>query len=795
MNHLKHAFRFIIRDKFHTVLNVLGLTLGLICSIIVYMYAHTEINYDNHYTNADRIYRVSSDYVTSGKDIRFASASPSLGYKLANEYPEIEAFVRINQIGTHKIEIGDQYFYESKFVFADTNTFELFDYKFIYGDPKTCLNEPSNIVLTEKTAKKYFGDEYAIGKIVRGNNTSLKVSAVIEDQPDNCHLKADAYISYLLLDKDAQLTSIEWSLYEPRNEQTFILTTPRFTFEQFYEKWPAFYQKHCSEDEKNYNQVFKPIFQKLTEVHYHPMDLRFDDPKGNSTNLYVIISMGILIIILSCINYVNMSTARYGRRTKEIGVKKAVGASRWILIRQFMLESYILTFISIDLALVIVELILSRSNFNTILNVNLNLAAFTNPNQFVVLIIIFICIGGLSGFYPAFYLSSVSTIKSLTGKIKKGRSGKIVRNILVSLQFIISITVIIVTLFMNYQVNFLKNKDLGFDKENIMVVELNDTLITNNYNLLEAELMRNPNISSVSVSYSRPGQFGSGLYTYENSNHEFEEHNLTIAYVSHTFMETLNIKLAYGRAFDVKNSNEFTTAVLVNESMVRFMKWDDPIRMRVRTNRNFEARVVGVVKDFSFSSLHEKIAPLVLRGHYSVVGSLLIKINGNIQNTVKQVKEQLEILSPGNTLTHSFLEQELNEYYIADEQQSKLIQLISILCVIVSLIGLFGLTSFTAISRTKEVGIRKAIGSSTLQIVLLLFKEVFILVVIAFIVAIPISYYFINIWLENFAFRADINIWIFAIVFVLSVFIASITALYHTIRVAISNPVNALRYE
>jgi len=791
IKHIKLAIRFIIRDKLHSFLNIMGLTLGLVCSIIIFLYAKNELSFDRHHAKADRIYRIGTNVVTSGKDVKFALASPSFGYKLCQEYPGIETFVRFETLPRGLFRYEDKSFYEEGFAAVDTNIFEVFDYEFIMGDPNTCLSDPYSVVLTESLAKKYFGDDDPMGKVMDVEQSyPLKVTGVIKDPPANVHMPLKGLIPYSLVDE--QIHSLDWILFEISG-YTYLLFHEDFSMEQFWEKWPDFYEKYCAEDAVDYGQVLKPIMQKMPDIHYGE-ELRADYPVGNRGNLYIILSIGILVLILSCINYINMATARLGRRTKEIGMKKVLGASRRTLVQQFLTESFLLTFIALDIALLIVEFVLSKTNFNALLHVELKLGFTSDPMLWAFLILLFLVIGLLAGTYPAYYLSSVTPIKSLQGLFKKGRSGKIMRNILVTTQFVISITVIILTLFMNYQLDYMKGRNPGFEAENVVSTPVRDSIVTQNFDAIKAEFMQNPNIASVTASWSRPGSPSTGLYKIENED-GFEEQNFHVFFTSYNFLETLDIELLEGRDFSKDYGTDMDEAVVVNESLVRFMGWDDPIGMKINQSTYFKARVIGVVKDFNFQSLHSEIKPLIIRLQNEVGGRLLIKFNGDPNIVVPQIEEQWNRINPNRPFMCSFLQVEWFSLYEEDAEQNALIQIFSLICILISLIGLFGLTSFTVISRTKEVGIRKALGASTSQIVLKLLKEIAILVTLAFIIAAPLAYFIIQQWLLNFAFRADISPWLFIVVFLGAILIALGTALYHMVKVSVSNPVEALRYE
>lgn len=794
-------------------MNIIGLSIGIACGIIILLYLQNELTYDKYHEKADRIYRIGTNVITSGQPVKFAAASPALGPRLKEEYPEIEESVRIVPLPEILFNVGEKTFYEGNIAFADPSFFYVFNHKFIQGDPKRCLKDPGNIVLTESLANKYFGYDDPIGNFIKVENEHLaKVTGVIEDLPRNSHLPLHGLISFSTLDEIyPDQNFLDWPMFELAG-YTYLLVDKTFSLQKFSQKFPAFYDKYIAEDAKIYKQVFEPILQKLTDIHYGT-SIRGDYPLGNKVYIYAFFSVGILILSLACINYINFATAQSAVRAKEVGLKKALGAKRRTLILQVLTESLLAAFAGLIIAFAMVELIINLPPFNELINVTLQHEFINNPLFIFGSIALFMIIGILSGTYPAFYISSISPTKALSGNFRSGKQGLSIRRSLVALQFIVSITVVAVTLFMNDQINFMRNKDLGFKKENVVSIRLRDEDVIKSVPAIKEELLKNPSIISVTTGNNRPGKLNTGLYRFEGQT-GMEEHNFWVFRVDYDYLKTLGLELVAGRAFNKTYPEDRNKAVIVNEKLVEVMGWDKPLGKRImqgipddlagiRPDRHrfwahadFDAKVIGVVRDFNFHSLHNEIRPLVMRMQQKTAGSLIVRFKGeSILKSMAFLEKKWKQINPHRPFIHSFLDEELDGLYKTDRQQNKLIRVFSYICILISCLGLLALTSFNLVRRTKEIAIRKVNGASAIGIVAMLFKEIFYLVAVASIFAIPIAIILINMWLQNFAYRTGINILIFVVTTIAALIIAFLTSSYHCIRVARTNPVNSLRYE
>jgi putative ABC transport system permease protein len=798
-NYLVFTSRLIKRDKFHYFLNFLGLSTGIACCIIIMLFLRNELTYDRHHENADRIYRISSNYVTSGKPLLYAITSPALGPRLKEEYPEIEEYVRIFPLPEMLFCFDNKRIYQERLVLADPSILEVFTHPLLRGNKQTCLEDPNTVVLTETLARKYFGDENPMGKIIQVENQGdFMVTGVMKDPPRNSHIPIEGIISYSTWDTDQQ--SLRWSMYEVFG-YTYVLLPENYDLAAFYEKFPVFYEKYFKADEETYGQVYKPIFLKLKDIHYNSFGFRGEMPLGNKSYLYAFFFIGIFILVLACVNYVNMATARFSTRVREIGMKKVLGSGKRNLIFQLLGESLLVSFIAMIFAYGAVLLFLTP--FNQRLELNLETWMLLDPALITAVLGLFLLIGILSGIYPAFYLSSIRSVTAISGGFSSGRTGVQMRRILVTFQFVISIGVVIITLFMNRQIEFMRHRDLGFKKENVVSIRLRDNDVISKIQAFKQELIQHPDIISVATGIGQPGAPNTGLYRFE-SRESMEEHNYFVLWGGFDFIQTLGAEIVDGRDLDPSYSTDRQKGFIVNETLVRFMEWDNPIGKRVIQGTHTDGHVIGVVKDFHFTSLHNKIEPMLIRMISrpednmpgSIPDRLLVRLKSqDLTDTMKWLEERWNKFNPNRPFIFSFLDDSFDRLYDADRRQNRLVKIFSYICIVISLLGLLGLSSFTSLRRTKEVALRKILGASAAQIVLIMFREIFFLIVVSIGIAIPVSLLFIDMWLGRFAYRTGISPVLLGAAAIGAILVAFLTASYHSIKVAHTDPVDNLRYE
>lgn len=793
------AFRLLRRDKLHSIINTIGLSIGIACCIIIMMYLQNELSYDQYHEKADRIYRLGIKITMGDQSESFAQSSWSIGKRLKDEYPEIENYVRIEPFNDVLFKYKDKLFYEDEMALADPSIFEIFSFKFIHGDPATCLKEPGNLVLTATLARKYFGDQNPIGKIIQlGNKYDCDVTAVVEDMPHNSHIRLNALVAMASLSVVAPEVDFDNLPLMEADCFTFLLVKEGFSLKNFLEKFKSFRTKFIVKEEKRYHQKYDPIFLKLADIHYGPK-LRFDHPTGNKAYIYAFFTIGIFILALACINYINLATARALVRAREIGIKKILGADKRHLVFQLLAESLIATLIALLIAVALVELTISAPFFNQLLNGSLQPGLLNNPFFIYGILGLWLFIGLFSGLYPAFYFSSILPAKALCGTLTYAKSESLIRRSLVTFQFIISIAVAAFALFMNDQIDYMRNRQMGFNKENVVSIKLHEDANLDKIPGILTELRRHPDIISISTAHTRPGHAWTGLISVEGNN-GMEERNFYRFLVNYDFLETLGIELLKGRDFDEKRLSDKSNAVIVNEKLVEDMGWENPIGKRLTRGLpdkpGFSGEVIGVVKNFNYFSLHHEIEPLWLSLQHKIGGSIILRINGKrVAQLMDILEENWKKIHPGYPFVYSFLDKEFDRFYDADRKQNQLINIFSFMCIVISCLGLLGLASFSTSRRIKEVAIRKIHGASATRIILMLFKEILYLMVMASFLAIPLALAFIHMWVGNFAYRSDINVLIFFVTAVTALIIAFLTAGYHCIRVARSNPVDTLRYE
>ena len=793
------ALRLLQRDKLHSIINIIGLSIGIACCIIIMMYLQNELTYDQYHENADRIYRMGIKITMDDQSAEYPMVSWSFGKRLKEAYPEIEDYVRIKPYSGVLFKFEEKVFYEDEIALADPSIFKIFSFKFICGDPATCLDKPGNLILTKTLARKYFGDQNPIGKIIQlGNEYDCDVTAVVEDMPPNSHMRLNALVSMASLSVIAPDVDFDNLPFMEADCFTFLLVDDGFSLNNFLEKFKSFRQKYIAEEENRYHQTYNPIFQKLADIHYGP-ELRFDYPKGNRAYVYAFFTIGIFILVLACINYINLATARSLVRAREIGIKKILGSGRRHLVFQLLAESLTATLIALLIAIALVELIISVPFFNQLLTGSLKLDLLNNPFFLYSVLGLWLFIGLFSGLYPALYFSSILPVKALCGTLTYTKSESLIRKSLATFQFVISIAVAAFALFMNAQIDYMRNRDMGFRKENVVSIKLHDDANFERIPAIMEELRRRPDIISITTAYTRPGRAWTNLISVEGKN-GMEVHNFYRFAVNYDFLDTLGIELLKGRDFDRNRPSDKTDAVIVNEKLVEYMGWDNPLGKRLTKGfpdePDFSGKVIGVVKNFNFFSLHHQIEPLWLNLQQKIGGSLIVRIKtGRAAQVIETLEEKWKQIHPGYPFVYSFLDREFDRFYDSDRKQNQLIDIFSFMCIVISCLGLLGLTSFNTSRRIKEVAIRKIHGASATRIVLMLFKEILYLMLMASILAIPLALAFIHMWLRNFAYRADFNVLVFIATAVAALLIAFLTAGYHCMRVARANPVDALKYE
>lgn len=811
-NFIKTTYRTINRDKFHTILNILGLSIGLAAFIVIYLYVRDELTYDKHNKKHESIFRIESNFTISNKNDKFAIVPVPMGPAFKLEFPEVKEFVRFTTDGNTLMKYKDKEYYEDNFYFTDSTVFDVFTSEFILGSPNKALTEPRTIVLTEKTAKKYFGDANPVGEfLTSGSDHSYKVTGVVRDLPANSHLKYDALLSAATIAQE--IGAERFNSMEPINfwnigVYTYVLLNEGASIQSIHDKFGSFYEKYMKPVGDQINASFSLLSTPLAKTHF-AAGLDADLPTGSMSYVYIFSVIAVFMILIAAINYMNMATARSVKRAREVGMRKVVGANKSHLISHFLGESLLLTFVALIIAVLIVMLILP--DFNQISDKQISFDVFHRPQLILILLGIALLTGILSGSYPAFYLSSFQPVSSLKGAVApSGRKRGGLRKGLVIFQFFIAILMIIATIVISGQLTYLRKKDLGFRKENLLVIEMQDTAFRNKVNTLKEELIQSPYISGVTNATGVPGQIQWIQVVLVEKEDQMVEHTLIIAQVDEDYLDVMGMELAQGRNFSKESGTDLEEAVLINEACAREMGWsENPLGKKIHWGFDIDStgqridtvgrhlKVIGVVKDFHYRSLHNKVEPLMLMLRDQPRYYLTMRIKDeNTRETLDFVESKWNEFGAKRPFDYTFLDQTMDEMYTAEEKLGKLFRIATILTIFIALLGLLGLSSYMAEQRTKEIGLRKVHGASVGNILGLQAKEFAWLILIAFALAIPFAWWRLDIWINaTFIYHDKIRWFSFLIAGIIAFAVGLITISFHTYRAAISNPVDAIKYE
>lgn len=789
-NYFKSAWRNLTKNKAFSLINILGLTIGITVCMMIFLFIMNEFSMDNFHKNGNNIYRVMRNFKHDGKSSAVAYLSGPYAPALLNDYKgEIKKAVRVIQ-NDNLVTVGERAFHEKKVLDVDSGFFDLFTFPLTYGNPSDVLKDPKSVVLTETTARKYFGSaQDAMGKVITlDKKLPLKVAGIARDVPSNSHLTFDMVVP---LDnyKDEQIMN-RWlsnGLY------TYIELDPHTTQAQLEKQFPAFMEKYMGSDMRKYGFDFSLSLTPIKDIYFE--NSAFDGVKhGDKTIVYIFLSIAILILLIACINFMNLSTIRAVDRSKEVGLRKVLGALRESLIWQFIGESVLL--VTISCAIAVALLVLAMPWYNQLLGYTLAVS-WTSWPIWLFLAGAIVVVGLLAGSYPAFVLSGFSPVQALKGKLKMGKGGATLRQVLVVVQFSISVFLIVGTIVITRQMNYVKNKQLGYNKEQTLIVPIDNHEIFKNMNSFKADLQNQSGIQSVSLMSGAPGGFFD-MYTFDVEGHS-EKMNANTEFADFDFVKTLGLKIIAGRNLSSQFPTDSTDAVLINKTAAAKFGWtpDQAIGKWIQNTARDSARryVVGVVADFNFQSLKENINALVISPAMDR-RVVLVKLQaGEMQSGLGIVKKEYAEAAPGYPLEYKFLDNQFDEMYKKDIRQQTILSVFAILAIIVACLGLFGLASFSATKRFKEIGVRKVLGSSVQGIVLLLTKDLLKPVIIATCIAMPIGYWAMNKWLQNFAYKISVNGWVFVWAALITFLIALLTVSLKAVQAARANPVKSLRTE
>ncbi len=806
-NYFKIAWRNLMRYKFISFINLFGLTIGLTCCLLILAYILNELSYDKYNENADNIYRVTRTFNNQegAVSLKLSTVSPPFGYYLPTDFPEIKKMTRLLDNGNMPLRYKDKLINEKDVFFADENIFDVFTIKVLKGNPKTALSDPFSIMLTEENAKKYFGDEDPINKVIRANNQfDVKVTGIYQAFPSNAHLHPGMLLSFNTL-KDSVVYGEQNLRTNWGNNSffTYLLLPENYDAKSMVARFPKFIDAHMDRSDYNGMQVSKFTslgLQKLTDIHLYSHTDYEAEPNGDISRVYIFGAIAFFILLIACINYMNLSTARSALRAKEIGIRKVVGARKKELIFQFLSESIIISWAAILVAVFL--LYCSVPWLNKISGQQLSLASLLKWQILLSIFLTPFLVGTLSGIYPALFMSSFQPVKTLKGIFKVGGSNISFRKILVITQFSISIILIITTAIVFQQLHFMQQKSLGFNKDHIAVIPYNSAL-GDKFEAFRAELLLNSNFKDLTRSSRIPtGRLLDNQNAYTLSGDSMVATSTDIKYVSvdYDFVPTYSIGLAAGRNFS-RSFGTDTSSFIINETAVQALGWKSA---RDAVGKDFKygntnGHIIGVVKDFNFESMHQAIVPMVLlmfppsSNYFNI---LSVKISGN--NTaaaVEYLEKTWKKFLPEIPYEFTFLDENFDKLYESEQRQGTIFTTFACIAIFIACLGLFALSAFTITQRVKEIGVRKVLGANVNSIVTLLSKDFLKLVIVASLLAFPVAWYAMNNWLKDFAYRVDIQWWVFFLAAIAAMLVALATVSFQAVKAATVNPVKCLRSE
>lgn len=804
INLIKHSLRSFKRQRSYIIINILGLSIGITCSLLIALYVINEASYDQYNVKKDRIFRTILNGKIGGQEITTSSSPAIMGPTMVKEFPEIEDFLRMNGRGPTVIEYNSQTFTEDHIVEADSSFFNFFSIPVLKGDAKNMLNAPRKVVLSESTAKKIFGSENPIDKQIKIGSDTLRftVTGVMADIPQNSHFEANAISSFMTNQRSKDPTWLSNSF------STYFLLKPNSSFNTVDAKYPELLQKYVGPEIQQFTGIsltdfigqgnkYRFYLQSLTDIHLDTSVQQDFKAAVDPKYLKIFGSIAILIVLIAAINFMNLSTAQASRRAKEVGLKKVAGSTRALLISQFMTESFILSFVALIISIIFIKITLPY--FNNLLGAKLELRLFATWFTVPALIIFSVFVGFLAGSYPALFLSSFNPYEVLKGSVKNSLQNGRLRRILVVFQFAVSILLIVGTMIMYRQIKYMLNKDLGFKKEQLIVINRAEALGTKMRSFKET-VKNIPGVVNISSSTAIPGRTNNNN-GYMMEGRKDETFLMATSWVDYNFLQTYGMTLASGRSFDESFTSD-KNACIINESALRDFKITDFEKTRFMQPRDSGKitylPVIGVVRNFNYESLRNPIGPYILQfqNDNMLWGYITVRLSAqNYSKTINAIEDKWKEFVSNNPLQYYFLDADFELMYKQEKQNAQMAVIFSILAIFIAALGLFGLTSFTVEQRTKEIGVRKAMGSSLTGIYIVISREVIILVSVSALIAWPVVYYWAGKWLQNFYYRINLGFITLVIGLAVALGIAVLTISYRILRAARVNPAQSLKYE
>jgi putative ABC transport system permease protein len=805
-NYIKIAFRNLWKSKGFSAINIIGLAIGLATCLLILLFVLDELSYDRYNKKADRIYRVDGEIKFASNHYIMAVAPAPMGATLKKDFPQVEQYVRFRNIGGLLVKKGNEDVQENKIIYADPALFDVFTLPMIDGDPKTALQEPNSIVITAATARKYFNTTQAAGKTLMVNNQhSYRITGVIQDIPSQSHFNYDFFVSLSTLEESRRNNWLS------NNFNTYVVLKEGADPKKLESQFDAVVEKYVGPQVMQFMSVNMNDFKKngnfekhtltpLTSIHLHSDKEGELEANGSIQYVYIFSAIAFFILLIACVNFMNLSTARSANRAREVGVRKVLGSLKSNLVKQFLTESIVISCIALALALVLTFVTLPYFNQLAAKNIKLNVLA--SPWLLLTLLLLVAITGLLAGSYPAFYLSSFKPIQVIKGKLAAGFKTSWLRSGLVVFQFSISIILIIATIVIYKQLNFIQSHKPGFNREQVLVIH-NSTPLNNQAKIFREEVVKLPGVENATITGYLPTD------NWRNDNPVFAEPTLDQKRavsmqtwdVDEQYIPTLGMELAAGRNF----SKEFPTdssGIIINEAAAKMYGFTDPIGRNLYFIRDINhpknvstLHIVGIVKDFNFSSFRQHVGPLALLMGANQ-GNVALRIKSkNIQALVAQVEKKYKAFAPGAPFDFTFMNEDFNNLYRTEQRMGVIAVSFSSLAILIACLGLFGLAAYAAEQRTKEIGIRKILGATVSNITAMLSKDFLKLVIIAAVIAFPLAWWFMHSWLQDFAYRTNISWWVFIIAGIAAALIAVVTVSFQTIKAAISNPVKSLKTE
>ncbi len=810
LNYLKTTLRVLYRDRTYAVINVLGFSIAIACCLILGAYLYGELSFDRHHENSDRIHRVVHQISSEGSNEISPFTSRMLGPLLERDYLEVQDFTRLRPAFSLPMLLRSQdtAIYWEEAMIADENVFEMFSYDVLAGDPDNALFDSNSIAISESVARTYFDRVDVVGEMLDSPNGSFRISLVYADLPENSHLSHDILLPYRRYNPaTADNPNAQEILWDP-SVYTYALLPQNVDTNRFREMSAEFWQRYMAEQGRATGTTIEFFLEPLPSIHMESRTLG-SSALANKYYFYTFAVIGIFILLIACINYINLASARAITRAKEVGIRKLVGASKRQLIAMFMSEAIFFAVVGLALGIGLAELLLNVSPVNELLDRSLSLATSLTPEVVGILVVAALLIGAITGLYPALFVVRTLPVQALSGSRSSSMETGLSRRGLILLQLTISLGVIAATLLMMNQMQFIQSYSMGFEKENKLVVRLQGADLIEQLPVIENELNQHPSILGSTIGLEIPGQMEDSLYQYnvEMENGEFGPQLFRGFRMGNGYLNTMGMQLVAGRQFESAVTTDAALPVMVNEETVRRLGWNEPIGKTLERGGRF-LRVIGVIEDFNFQDLRVGLEPLLISHDEPDFSNwpqnerplafrwlFVSYVEGELEETIQFLNGLFADLDPLQPFQYELLEDSLDEVYGSQTNQLKLVASFAVICIFISCLGLLGLSAFTTQQRTKEIGIRKVLGATVTQIILLLYRNIFSLIVVAGLAGSLLSYLAIVEWLRSFAYQAAIDPLAFVLSTLIVLLVAFMTIASQSYRTAQANPIEALRYE